>query len=750
MVRRIMKSSDRRIAMAVAGALLGVLGFVPAGLAAVGTPSAGANCQYQDGKISGRGSTLQTWLQYDLMSAYAADVCGAVASQAITYVGSGAGGSSVTFTVGSDGTVVNSYEVSGAHGTEPNGSGCTVNGAGDAGVWPGAPITANAFVYDVGTAINFQGTFSGTQAASGTFSFDDPAQGEDPGCDTGTVAWTAALTTNQPAGTNGGDITHPLSPIYNLNGGSTYDQNWMTAYNEPDAQVFGASGANTAIGSGAGETAIGCFAEAFTGTDIPASATQLDNIDGGTYTGSGAGIESNGGDCNATDIDGALVEPFTPLPSFPNPGDSATFSPSGVMVFPIGVSAVSVLANLPSGCIPASGLHLSNADQENIWGGAYTNWDQVTDAGIVAGSPCTTAGGGLSITRVARNDNAGTTQAMDNYLADISNDGSSGICSANTNPTAASFKLIQNHESLSGTDVNWPTGAGCSTLYDSESPGDPALIAYLQTVSGAIGYADLADAENDTNNFQSQVSGDTIAQFAVQASNSATNFQPPRSGSASNCSPSDTLPGGGTDNAMVGIASGGWDLTAETAPNQGPDDIGYAREGATYPICSLTWDMVWTGDDGDVANGFTPAPANLNAVSAGATSIALDPTSAPSGDGVMGVPNSVTSGGDSGSITVAATGGTDTISYTGFNGGADTLTGVSGVTNAIPAETTFTYPSGTGGPEANLTADQRRSLYSYFTYVESPAAQATEAGAGYAQLPSAWVSAIRSGFQSDF
>jgi hypothetical protein len=619
----------RAFALALGIGALGSLAMAPASLAATGTPVAGANCQAQDGKISGRGSTLQLWLQYDLMANYASDICGYVQ--------------------------------------------------------PDATAT-------------------------------------------------------------GGDQTDPGAALYTLTNGTTYAQNWMTQYNSTSAQQLGASGADAAIGSGAGETAIGCFAEAFAGTDIPVTTTQLGNIDNGTYTtGTGnpvSNTESNGKFCNPVSSTlGQLVTPFTPQPTFPNPGDSATFS-SGVMLFPIGVSAVSNFANLPSTCVPSGGLHLTNADEENIWGGTYTNWDQVTDAGIVAGSTCTTAGGGLAITRVVRNDNSGTTQSVDNYLADISNDGATGICATNTNTNAASWKQMQNNQSTTppATDVEWPSGTGCSTLTNSGSPGGPSLIGDVETTNGAIGYADLADAENDTNQFKSKISGNVIAEFQVQASNSATNFQSPRAGTASNCSPSDSLPGGGSDNAMVGLASGGWDLTPESTPNGGPDDIGYAREGSAYPICSLTWDFVWTSDDGDVNNGFTPAPANLNAVSAGATSIALD-----SGT-ISGVPNSFTSSAANGDITVAG----DTISYTGFNSTTDTLTGVSGVTNAIPAETTFTFPNGTGGPEANLTADQRRNLYSYFTYVESPAAQTTEAGAGYTQLPASWVTAVRSGFQDNF
>jgi ABC-type phosphate transport system substrate-binding protein len=64
--------------------------------------------------------------------------------------------------------------------------------------------------------------------------------------------------------------------------------------------------------------------------------------------------------------------------------------------------------------------------------------------------------------------------------------------------------------------------------------------------------------------------------------------------------------------------------------------------------------------------------------------------------------------------------------YTKLNNG--------GVTNAI----------------SRLTADQRRTLYSYFTYVFSPAAQARLSNNGYDQLPSTWLTKLRQGFQANF
>jgi hypothetical protein len=620
----------------------GALASAPASVAftglAAGTPTAGVNCQASDGKLSGRGSTLQTWLVYDLMGAYSSDVCGPVA----------------------------------------------------------ADSTAN-----------------------------------------------------------GGDITDPGSAIYNLTGGETYGADWMTAYNYPSAQILGSSGTDAAVGSGAGQTAIGCFSEAFGGTDIPVTSAQLSNINNGTYTTDSANsqLESNGKDCDPVSGSTKLTTPFSPLANstatpFPNVGDSASLSPSGIMVFPIGISAVSTFANVPAACDPSgTTLTLSSSDEQNIWGGGYTNWDQVTDAGFPAGSPCTTAGGGVAITRVVRSDNSGTTQSMNNYLADINTSNyttsTNGICSGNTVTTAATWQKVQNNQALNNTNAkNWPTGGSCSPLSDSQGAGGPALIGVVETTNGAVGYADLSDAEHDTNNFKSQVSGDVIAEFSVKNS-SGTGESPRTSSGASNCTTSSSLPGGGT-NGAVGLG-GTWDLTAETAPNGGPADIGYAAESA-YPICSLTWDMVWTGDDG------LPAEASLATTgsattAANSSTISIDPSSA-----YQGLPNSFAPG-STGSLTV----GSDTINYTGVTFSPSvtapttiTLTGVTGDSTAIPADTALNFPDGTGGPEANLTADQRRTLYSYFTYVESPAAQGTEAGAGYAALPASWQTTIREGFQANF
>lgn len=876
----------RIIAVGVAAAIGAVLAAPSAVLAK--PPTAGVSCAGVDGKITGRGSTMQTWLQYDLIGAYAKDVCGAVFTLAIpgaTYTGSADGGQ-LTFTVSSNGEAVTSYEIYGANGHNPDGSGCRFVAEGDAGVWPGATIAGNFFSYQVGSELLFEGQFTGAQSAAGTFEYAIPG-----GCDTGRIAWTAATTAVPlPDGyANGGDITDPGSPIYSLPNGQVYGSDWMAAYNYPSAQAVGGSGPGVAIGSAAGQTAIGCRAEAFAGSDIPITASQVANINGAVPVPGGT---LNGDDCDPANGSTTLTTPFDPLPTaqggsstpaVPNPGDQMIGK--GVMVFPVGLSAVSIFANLPSSCIPASGaISLSTADAETIWGGSATNWSQITDAGIV--QPCNVA-----ITRVVPSENSGATQAVDDYMADAF--GYSSPTCQPSSATAGTFQELQNNEEAAGTNVNWPGGppnstppAGCSPVISATSVGAPALISEVEATSGAVGFADYADVLHEAAGSASQVAGDAITVFGLQASSGATGVQPGAVGGGSNCNTTAFLPSGGTSGA-VGVG-GKWDVLAQSVPNQGPGDITFARE-ASYPICSILWDLVWAGEDGNTP----PAPATSAAVtlpSTGTTNVPVSsvaglpdvgsftfaptttttsgytlPTASIAVASVAGLPTSggsftvvdsagtetfsytgitleggpagtltgvsggtsgatITSGATassftsatttssgtgagytlpvpggnlslsstalmpvSGNIAVADSAGIETLAYTGIDG--NTLTGVSGGTSGatlapgaavtfpvgdpgtytgltaapstltgvsaaagtvIASGSTLAFPLGTGGPEADLTADQRRTEYSYFSYVLSPAAQSSEAPAGYAPLPPTWTIVIRAGFQNGF
>jgi hypothetical protein len=111
-----------------------------------------------------------------------------------SYDGMAADGASVHFTVSPDGTIVDSYEITGVHGNT-----CVFTAEGIQGGWPGAPIGGNQFHYQLGPNIDFHGVFNGRQSASGTFRLYDEATSQKPVCDTGSVSWTATTTTAPPA-----------------------------------------------------------------------------------------------------------------------------------------------------------------------------------------------------------------------------------------------------------------------------------------------------------------------------------------------------------------------------------------------------------------------------------------------------------------------------------------------------------------------------------------------------------------------
>lgn len=54
------------------------------------------------------------------------------------------------------------------------------------------------------------------------------------------------------------------------------------------------------------------------------------------------------------------------------------------------------------------------------------------------------------------------------------------------------------------------------------------------------------------------------------------------------------------------------------------------------------------------------------------------------------------------------------------------------------------------GPVSRLTADQRRTLYSYFTFILSSIGQEVPAKIHYAGLPSSWLPKLEQGFQANF
>ncbi len=135
-------------------------------------------------------------------------IAAATAIPGASYAGTTSKGGSIQFTISSDGTIVNSYQVFGLHGTYPNGNGCALEAGGAAGVWEGAAIVDNSFQYSLGTNNLWQGTFPGAQSASGTIRLFIPGS-PSGACDSGTLTWTATTAATPPGGGGGGGGTPP-------------------------------------------------------------------------------------------------------------------------------------------------------------------------------------------------------------------------------------------------------------------------------------------------------------------------------------------------------------------------------------------------------------------------------------------------------------------------------------------------------------------------------------------------------------
>jgi hypothetical protein len=647
-----------------------------------GLPLAGGNCQANAGttngnsigagKISGRGSTLQSWLQFDFTAAFTGDVCGSVAKD----------------------TTANTYTPPACGTAEP---------AGDP-TDPSSPIDQ---------------------------------------C-----------------------VPNPVPPTYGADG--------MVAYNYPAAQDL------SGTGSGEGEVVLSCRDDAFAGTDLPYSNPDIQHIDG-TDGAEATGQTTGSHPCVHT----GWVSPFQAN------GSVGGTDPAGqAMSIPIGVSAIALPVNLPTTCYvtapPTGGLTLTTNDVLGLWGGTVTNWNQLTDIG--SAQNFNAAGCNFPVVRVVRKDgNSGTSQGFLNYTKDANASLTTqvGTCAA-TEPSGTStiqtgsFSQLDlnanGDQGYSGENSVWPGNqnttigtvneTGCSYVVRAGTNGGPFLLHLLDTIDsvsstnpggtqvGAIGYADLSDVVRDPGDQAGlvipQITNSTGGtSFPSVATTSANQFQ---TGNASNCTfngganaPALPASGVGLSNAGSGSTnSGDWSLdggTGGSATTLNPsDDIAWTAQGSSYPICSLTWDFVWAGEDGNN----TARTSGTQRLPTSAQTLVL--ASIPAGTATSGVaeiraPNQL-------------------ITYNGISG--NTLQNVSGGFGNVLSNAQVLLPNATGGtgtgtttaadtnPEPELNANQRRTLYQYFSYVLSDPAQSTAASAGYAQLPESWLNALRSQFQAAY
>jgi ABC-type phosphate transport system substrate-binding protein len=385
----------------------------------------------------------------------------------------------------------------------------------------------------------------------------------------------------------------------------------MGIYNYPAA----VSGSGT--GSGNGLKAASCRTDAWAGSDLPYSEAQLGLLNGAPGATGGCGI--------------SFTPPFQPTPGpWPNANDVQ----ANIMSFPVAGSSVALAVNLPAsacGGTAPTGLSFTAAQVTAILGGNVANWN---DPSLTTNNS-SLSGCNTPITRVVRFDNSGTTSILKRYLVRIDDSRSGATCAPSTTWTSYS----------ASPNTSWPSGSGCSPTTTAGTSGGPALVTTLKSTTGGIGYADLADAVGQ---------GLVLANVrnGVDTGNAS-----PASGKGANCDFSVlTLPGFSNSDAVGLNPNDNWGNDNATVNQGSADHINATNLGSKYPICGITFDLVYTG----LSNG---AVANAN---------------------------------------------------------------------------------------SRLTADQRRTLYSYMTYLLSSTAQDRLSTVNYASLPTPWLGKLRGGFQAAY
>jgi len=401
--------------------------------------------------------------------------------------------------------------------------------------------------------------------------------------------------------------------------------NTMVAYN------YEAAVEASATGSGAGIKATNCRTDAFGGTDTPYSQAQLKELDEGPGA---AGI----GGCAIT-----FEPPFQPKPGpWPNVNDAV----ANVMALPVGGSDDTVAVHLTEGAggscpttkAPTS-LNFTAEEVSRIYGGDALTWN---DAELVGTNPELKECSG-AITRVVRQDSSGTTNILKQYLIRVDNERTGATCGVLSS-------VIQKWEAYFTTNTEWPgkqkvgEEGTCTAIIAPAKSGNPEELAKLKETAGGVGYVDLAEAIGQSG----------IVLASVQNA-TGTHFEAPSvGGGAANCLYSVVSLPGSSKNDAVGLnAEDSWSNN-----NEGENHENVTALGSKYPICGLTFDLVYTG-------------LNSN-----------------NGEGKSAI--------------------------------------------------------------SRLTADQRRTIYSFFTFILSSAGQEVPGKIHYAPLPASWLPLLEQGFQANF
>lgn len=413
--------------------------------------------------------------------------------------------------------------------------------------------------------------------------------------------------------------------------------NTMLAYNYVEAEKA------SATGSGAGLKTASCRTDAFAGTDLPYNNAQLKELNEAP----GKLVEGEGKKCSETTTFRFPFQPNEPPKEWPDKEAGHEDTTANLMSFPVGGSSVALPVHITAATcennaanVPTE-LKFTAKEVSRIFGGEAATW---SDKELAETNPKLAKCPGV-ITRVVRFDNSGTTNIFKSFLIRAENSRNGGA------PTCAKEPWSFYNSS---PNTKWPSkseGGTCTEVVTGGTSGNPALIAKLKTVEGGIGYADLSNATG------AEVEGAGFVNPTVQNA-IKTAFEAPEEGSGANCTYKVVSPPGVTAEESVGLnPKNSWSNNNEANAGSPPNHENVTDLGSLYPICGLTWDLVYEG---------------------------------------------------------------------------------------LHAE------EGTKSPISRLTNNQRRTLYSYMSYLLSEEGQDHMSSIEYAPLPTTWLRLMREGFQEGF
>ena len=337
---------------------------------------------------------------------------------------------------------------------------------------------------------------------------------------------------------------------------------------------------DTITGSGAGQRGQSCRTDAFGGSDIPYDTTTLTALNGAP------GAISGG--CSAL---AGITPPYQPKPGpWPDPTDVT----APIMSFPVAGSSVAIVVNLQAadcGGIKPPRLAFTALQVSLLFGGEIQTWnDPRLRTSAAPNNNAQLANCPGAVTRIKRFDKSGTTQIFKNYLKNQPDNARTGAGCTNA---AGDWTVL----AQDANNTQWPNTGTCSALTDGAANGNGPLLSKCLATPGCVGYADLADAKANA----------TLIRATVRNSTD-TNFAAPDSASRANCNfGTVSLPGNTAGDAVGLSATDNWALD-NPAGNRGDATF----KGALYPICGVTFGLVYTGLDNNAAanNAITRLTAN--------------------------------------------------------------------------------------------------------------------------------------------